>query len=149
MVPKIQEAQEVLAGLGLPPAQQNEISALTLLAVANLREASPWREAKRRSIRIHEIIGHIQREYGRTYAENTRETIRRQVLHQLEQAAIVERNPDQPDLPTNSPRTHYALSEEALAALQSYGLSGVAIATGQKTTLRPSAPPTLRYAAPC
>jgi hypothetical protein len=48
--------------------------------------------------------------FGRVYAENTRETVRRQVIHQFEQARIVDRNPDEPGLATNSPRTHYALS---------------------------------------
>jgi hypothetical protein len=35
---KIQEAQQVLAELGLPAAQQNEISALTLLVLAQISE---------------------------------------------------------------------------------------------------------------
>ncbi len=62
--------------------------------------------------------------YGREYAENTRETVRRQVIHQLEQARVVDRNPDAPDLPTNSPRTHYGLTDEALKVIRLYGTSG-------------------------
>ena len=34
------------------------------------------------------------------------------------------RNPDDPSLPTNSPRTHYALSDEALTVIRSYGSDG-------------------------
>jgi len=59
--------------------------------------------------------------YGRAYPENTRETVRRQVLHQFEQAGIVLRNPDDPTLAINSPRTHYALTEAVLKVLHAYG----------------------------
>ena len=119
-VEKMQEAQEILRALGLPPAQQNEISALTLLALAQLSENTPWNEARRQSLRIHDILTEIKERYGREYAENTRETIRRQVIHQFEQAGVVIRNPHDLSLPTNSPHTHYALSEVALDAIRAY-----------------------------
>jgi len=110
-----------LQTLGLPPAQQNEISALTLLALAQLSEDTPWSEAECHNLRIHDILIEIKERYGREYAENTRETVRRQVIHQFEQAGLVLRNPDDLSLPTNSPRTHYALSEMALKAIRAYG----------------------------
>jgi type II restriction enzyme len=117
---KIQEAQEVLKMLGLPLAQQNEISALTLLTLAQLNEETPWSEAKHQTLRIHDILIEIKERYGREYAENTRETIRRQVTHQFEQAGLVVRNPDDPTLPTNSPRTHYALSDAVIRTIRAY-----------------------------
>ncbi|HLF25607.1 MAG TPA: Eco57I restriction-modification methylase domain-containing protein [Anaerolineae bacterium] len=120
-MPKIEEAKDLLKALGLLPAQRNELAALTLLALANLAGADPWRKAQRRSIRIHDMIVFIEQNYHRRYAENTRETFRRQVLHQFEQACIVDRNPDDPELATNSPRTHYALSEAVLPLVQNYG----------------------------
>lgn len=40
---KISDAQDILSVLGLPPAQQNEISALTLLALCGLKEEDNWR----------------------------------------------------------------------------------------------------------
>jgi hypothetical protein len=43
------------------------------------------------------------------------------VLHQLEQARVVDRNPDEPGLATNSPRTHYALSDDALTVVKAFG----------------------------
>jgi adenine-specific DNA-methyltransferase len=117
---KIQETQEILKALGLPPAQQNEVSALTLLVLAQLSEEIPWSEAKRQSFRIHDILLEIKTRYGREYAENTRETIRRQVIHQFEQAGLVIRNPDDPTLATNSPRTPYALSDMAIRTIRNY-----------------------------
>ena len=118
---KIEEAKDLLKAIGLPPTQRNELAALTMLALANLTEAEPWQYAQRRSIRIHDMILFIEQNYRKRYAENTRETFRRQVLHQFEQARIVDRNPDDPTLPTNSPHTHYAISEEAFPVIQGYG----------------------------
>ena len=120
---KIEQAQEVLESLGLPSAQQNEISALTLLVLAQLSEKTAWKDAATRSLRVHDILLEIKERYGREYAENTRETIRRQVLHQFEQAGVVIRNPDDPSLATNSPLTHYRLSEPVLESLRAYGTS--------------------------
>ena len=63
-------------------------------------------------------------EFGRDYAPNTRETFRRQVLHQFRQAFLADYNAFQPDLPTNSPRAHYAITPSALAAINQYGAAG-------------------------
>ena len=109
-----------LKTFGLPKPQQNEISALTLLVLAQLSEDAPWRQATQRSLRIHDILLEIQTRYGRQYAENTRETIRRQVIHQFIQAGLVLQNPDDLTLSTNSPRSHYALSIPALKTIQAY-----------------------------
>jgi len=43
------------------------------------------------------------------------------VLHQFVQAGIAEYNPDNPNLPTNSPKAHYCISNAALRAIQLYG----------------------------
>lgn len=120
-MPKVAEAQKILASLGLPKGQQGDVAAYTLLALADLGKTTPWNEARRRSLKIHDMLVFIKEKHGKTYAENSRETIRRQVLHQLEQARVVDRNPDEPGLATNSPRTHYALSEDALKAIRTFG----------------------------
>ena len=121
---KIDEARDILEKLGLPPAQQNDISCLTLLALTGLSEDDPWSQAAKPSRSIHEMLVFMRDTYDRDYAENTREVVRRQVIHQLEQARVVDRNPDEPDLPTNSPRTHYGLTDEALSVLRLYGTRG-------------------------
>ncbi len=118
---KIQEAQRILRALGLPPVQQNEISALTLLALCNLSEATLWTKVSQQPITIHNMMGFMGQHYGRTYAENTREVVRRQVIHQFEQARIVDRNPDDPTRPTNSPNTCYGLTDDALKVLTQFG----------------------------
>lgn len=117
---KIDEAQAILAALQLPPAQQTEIAALTLLVLAQLDENTSWGEAQQRSLRIHDMMQEMSTRFGRVYAENTRETVRRQVIHQFEQARLVDRNPDEPGLATNSPRTHYALTNAAIRTIRQY-----------------------------
>ena len=117
---KIDDARNILEQFGLPLAQRNDIACLTLLALAGLSEDDAWRDASKPSRTIHQMLGFMRETYGRDYAENTRETVRRQVIHQLEQARVVDRNPDDPDLPTNSPKTHYGLTDEALKVLQLY-----------------------------
>ena len=121
---KIDDARDILEQLGLPPAQQRDIACLTLLALCDLSEDQIWSEASKPSLTIHQVLGFMRDTYGRDYAENTRENVRRQVIHQLEQARVVDRNPDEPDLPTNSPRTHYGLTDEALKVLRLYQSNG-------------------------
>lgn len=118
---KIEEAQDILRSIGLPARQYNDSAALTFLALGNIKEEDSWADAKAVRLRIHDIIIFISKYYNISYAENTRETIRRQVIHQFEQARVVDKNPDDSTLSTNSPRSHYALTEEMLNLIRSYG----------------------------
>lgn len=119
---KIEQARQVLKALGLPKKQQNEISALTLLALLSLGPSDPWPAATRsRRTVSKDIMEFIRARYKKDYAPNTRETFRRQVLHQFVQAGVAEYNPFEPNLPTNSSRAHYAISEAALATIRVYG----------------------------
>jgi len=118
---KIEEAQKVLKELGLPDAQQNEISGLTLLALCQLEEKHKWSQAHRKSLGVSKgIMAFMSEKYEKNYAPNTRETVRRQVLHQFLQAGIADYNPDELDLPVNSPRAHYAISELALKTIKCF-----------------------------
>jgi hypothetical protein len=119
---KIEDTQEILKALGLPAAQQNEMSALTLLALCGIKETDDWSDASRQSLGVTKgIMNFVSDVYGKIYAPNTRETFRRQVLHQFVQGRIADYNPDEPDLPVNSPKAHYAISEVALSVIQKYG----------------------------
>src|SRR5208282_2781426 len=112
----------ILKALGLPRAQQNQISALTLLALCGIRVSDPWNRAQREGRTVTKgVMDFIRDQYKVSYAPNTRETVRRQVLHQFVLAAVADYNPFDPDLPTNSPRAHYAISEAALNAIGSFG----------------------------
>ena len=121
---KISQAQDILKAMGLPAAQQNELSALTLLALCSIKENDDWKDATKKSMRVtKEIMAFVNENYksDSPYAPNTRETFRRQVLHQFVQAGVASYNPDNPNLPVNSPKAHYALTDEALSVVQAYG----------------------------
>lgn len=66
-------------------------------------------------------MGWMKEKYGKQYAANSRETIRRQTIHQFEQARLIDRNPDDPRRPTNSGDTVYQLTKEASTVLASFG----------------------------
>jgi hypothetical protein len=118
---RIEQAREILESLGMPRAQRNARSALTLLALAQIGPRTPWRRAKAPRLRIWDIMGFIRDKYGKDYAANSRETIRRQSVHQFEQARLIDRNPDDPARPTNSGQTVYALTARAREILRAYG----------------------------
>ena len=119
---KISDAKDILENLGLPKAQRNEISCLTLLALCGIKPNSSWSSAYRHSLTVTKgIMTFIKDKYGRNYAPNTRETFRRQVLHQFVQGGIVNYSPDNLKLPTNSPKAHYAISVSTLKVIKTYG----------------------------
>ena len=118
---KIENALEVLKALGLPKAQQNDRSALTLLALLDLKPLESWNDIRRPLMGITPILNYIQQHYGRQYAPNTRETIRRQTVHQFVEAGVALYNPDDPNRAVNSPKARYQISEEAAVTIRSYG----------------------------
>lgn len=116
----IEEARIIIAALGLPHAQQNERSALCLLALLNLKPGMLWADATNPLMGITPIMEWIRANYVREYAPNTRETFRRQTMHQFCDAGLVLYNPDRPDRPVNSPKAVYQIEPSVLKLLHSY-----------------------------
>lgn len=117
----ISDANEIIVSLGLPRPQQNERSALCLLALLNLAPGKAWSDAEEPLMGITPIMDWAREHYGKGYAPNTRETIRRQTMHQFCDAGIARYNPDQPDRPVNSPHTVYQIEPVALGLLRTFG----------------------------
>ena len=63
----------------------------------------------------------VREHYGKEYAPNTRETFRRQTMHQFVQAGLALYNPDDAKRPVNSPKAVYQISPDTLALLRLYG----------------------------
>ncbi len=118
---KIDEALDILKALGMPRGQQNERSALTLLALLNLKPEEQWNDLQKPLMGITPIMDYARESYGREYAPNTRETFRRQTMHQFVEAGIALYNPDKPDRPVNSPKACYQISEEAYQVISAFG----------------------------
>lgn len=117
----IKAAHQILVSLGLPRAQQNERSALCLLALLNLTPGKPWSKAENPLIGITPIMDWAREHFDKDYAPNTRETVRRQTMHQFCDAGIVLYNPDRPDRPVNSPKAVYQIEPAALSLLRTFG----------------------------
>jgi len=118
---KIEEAKEILATLGLPRQQQNERSALILLAFAGIGKRDSWRTTSVSLLRVWDVRAFIRERYGKDYAANSRESLRRGTIHQFEQARLLDRNPDDPTRATNSGLTVYGLTDDAVKVLRAYG----------------------------
>lgn len=119
--PHLTDAQEILVALGFPRAQQNERSALCLLALLNLTPEKTWAQAENPLMGITPMMDWARDQYGKNYAPNTRETFRRQTMHQFIEAGLALYNPDKPDRPVNSPKAVYQIEPTALKLLKSYG----------------------------
>ena len=101
MLASVEEAQEILRTLGMPTAQSNQMAGMTLIALCGLTSDSPWSAATKTACTVTKgIMEHVEMHFGIKYAPNTRETFRRQVLHQFVQGRIADYNPFAPDLPT-------------------------------------------------
>ena len=113
---KLDEARDILDALQVPAKQQNTMCCCVLLAMAGLKEGQDWLSATNNWIRIHDVIAFASENYGIIYAENSRETIRKQAMHHFRNAAFIEDN----GKATNSPNYRYRLTDEMLKLLQSY-----------------------------
>ena len=77
----------------MSPAQSNYMSGMTLIALCGLTPDAAWLAAKRRRCTVTKgIMDYLTEHYGIEYAANTRETFRRQALHQFIQGRIADRN---------------------------------------------------------
>ena len=113
---KIEDARQILKFIGMPQKQQADICCYTLLAMANISPNKKWQDATNNWIRIHDILQFTNEYYQTSYAENSRETVRKQALHRFRTAALIEDN----NKATNSPNYRYRLTKETLELLQTF-----------------------------
>lgn len=118
---KIADALQILGDLGMPRAQRNDRSALCLLALLHLTQDKKWADADNPLVGITPMMEFARDHYDRQYAPNSRETFRRQTMHQLVDAGIALYNPDNPARPVNSPKAVYQIEPETLDLLRSFG----------------------------
>lgn len=114
---KLEEAKGFLESVGMPKKQQADICCLALLTLADIKPKDKWENATNEWIRIHDIIQFAKEHYGIEYAENSRETIRKQAMHPFRRGALIEDNGKS----TNSPNYRYRLTEEACSLIKSIG----------------------------
>ena len=141
---KIADAIGVLESLGMPRAQRNDRSALCLLALLDLKKSALWADARNPLIGITPMMEFARNHYEKKYAPNSRETFRRQTVHQLVAAGIALYNPDDSARPVNSPKAVYQIAPDALTLLRAFGTAAWNKKLAKYLRSRPTL--TLRYA---
>jgi adenine-specific DNA-methyltransferase len=136
-MPKITEAIDIIKALGFPRAQQNERSGLTLLALVQLLENGSWQNLKNPLLGVRAILDFCRNDYSKDYAENSRESFRKETLHQFVDAGLALQNPDQPNRPPNSPKWCYQISPEAMKLLLTHSTPAWPVALKEYLAVRP------------
>lgn len=113
---KLEEAKNILKELKVPLKQQSDLCGYVILAMADIKKNDKWAKATNKWIRIHEVIAFIRDFYEVSYAENSRETFRKQAMHHFRNAAFIEDN----GTATNSPNYRYRLTDEMLLLVKTY-----------------------------
>lgn len=136
---RVSEAREALRLLDFDPARRNERSGLVLLALLDLAPDRPWEQASGSNRwRIVDVMQWLRDHYSKDYAPNSRETIRRQTLHQFVDAGLVLYNPDDPQRPVNSGLSCYQIAPPALALLRTFEEAQFEVRAAEYLRLVPS-----------
>lgn len=113
---KLEEAKNILNELKVPPKQQSDLCGYVILAMADIKKNNEWANATNKWIRIHDVIAFIRKFYEVSYAENSRETFRKQVMHHFRNATFIEDN----GKAINSPNYRYRLTDEMLLLVKTF-----------------------------
>ena len=117
---KIDEAKIILKSLGM--GKFTVSTPYCLLALAGIKEGDSWDSATNEWMIIRKQMDFMAKEYGKVYAPNSREDIRKKSMHTMRTAAIIEDNTD--TQATNSKNYSYRITEEALLVIRTYGSAG-------------------------
>lgn len=115
-----EEAKRLLKLFDFDEKRTNDMAARTLLSLLNLREGDTWDQATNNRIGVRGLMDWMRNNLDFPIAENSRETVRREVLHQFVAAVFCEHNDDDPNRPTNSSKNVYRVSPNALNVIRMY-----------------------------
>jgi type II restriction enzyme len=117
----LEEAKDILRQFRFPKAQTNDISGRTLLALAQQTADTKWADATNPRLGVRAMLDWMREHLDYPIAENSRESVRRFVLHQFVDAGFCLYNDDDPARATNSSKNNYRLTSKALSVIQRYG----------------------------
>jgi hypothetical protein len=115
------EARAILTAFGFDAARTNEAAGRTLLALAGQDARTSWVNATNNRMGIRAMLDWMRERLHHPIAENTREQVRRFVMHQFIDAGFCLQNDDDPLRATNSSLNNYRLTDEALAVIRLHG----------------------------
>lgn len=117
---KLEESRDILKQLQFSKKQTNEMSGLVLLSLVQLKEKGSWSELESPLIGIKKIVEFMSLFHKKVYKENTRESVRKDVLHHFLDQGLIVQNPDDPQRAPNSGNWCYQIVPEARKVLESY-----------------------------
>ncbi|MGV9700771.1 BsuBI/PstI family type II restriction endonuclease [Streptomyces sp. NPDC003483] len=121
----VDNASVLLQAFGFDKVRSNDRSALTALVLLGLEPGDPWDVAINPRLGVTEVMGVIADRWGKRYAPNSRETFRKQTLHQFVDAGFAEHNSDAPEgRAVNSSKNNYRIAPAALSVVRLFGTSG-------------------------
>lgn len=125
----VDNVSALLQAFGFDKIRSNNRSALTALVLLGLEPGDPWNAATNPRLGVTEIMGVIAGKWGKEYAPNSRETFRKQTLHQFVDAGFAEHNSDAPEgRAVNSSKNNYRIAPAALSVVRLFGTRGFQVA---------------------
>lgn len=118
---KLEDSKVILKSLGMPKQQYNDRSGYVLLSLAGIKEHDDWQMATDNLMRIKDMMDFMCDNYGKCYKPNSRETIRKESIHQFIAGGIIIANNDNSKRATNSPKYMYKLTDETLNLIRDFG----------------------------
>ena len=112
----VESAKDFLMQIGVPAKQCSDMCCYVLIALSNMAKKEAWNEAENPWMGPHDIISYLDVGGIKSYAENSRETIRKNCLRPFRELAIIEDN----GLASNSGKYKYRLTDEMLDLLRTY-----------------------------
>lgn len=113
---KIEEIRDLLIQIGVPQKQQNDMCCYVFIALCDMAGKQSWTEATNPWMGVHDIILYLKGNDIKNYAENTRESIRKNCLQPFRDMAVIEDN----KLPNNNKNYKYRITAEVLDLIQAY-----------------------------
>ena len=121
----LNEARDILVSIGMPPNLTNPRSVMTLAALAEISDNKKWRTASEGYHGTHHIVEYINSHFpnkagldSKPYAENSRETFRKDNIKPWISAGILE---PKAGLATNDSDNSYRFTSYFAALLRTYG----------------------------
>lgn len=127
----VEEARMILRALKFDDKRSNAMAGRTLMALAGVDANITWSEATTERMGVRGIMDWMRERLDYQIAENSRETVRRFVLHQFIEAGFCLHNDDEPSRPTNSSLNNYRLNPEVITVIRQFGTSDFASAVAE------------------
>ena len=111
-----EEAGIFLEQIEVPSKQQSMMCRYVLIALSHMANQTEWGQAENPWMGIHDIIVYLRDHNLRDYAENTRESIRKDCLRPFREMALIEDN----GVANNNKNYKYRLTMEMLELLHNF-----------------------------